>query len=442
MTRTAGAARPGPASRQPRQPDRSGRPDRPVGPSDVAPPGSPPGRGAAFRTAPRAGRIAQVKPSPFVHHAPRAVDEALAVLARGRPRRQGARRRAEPASRCSRCAWPPRPPRRHQPARGAGLRDVPTTGGVRVGALARHAGLERHAGRLPPCPCCVRRCASSPIPRSATAARRSGRSPTPTRPGRCPRSSPSPAASSRRSGRTVAGRSPPPTSSRGPLRRPSPTTSSSRRCASAGSRGHAHRLRRVGAPLTATTPSPVSPSAVEVEDGLVRAARASFVSVTPVPTVLDLGPVLAGTEAAAAPFPTSSSTSCGHTSTRSPTSTPAPTTVGCSPQSSPAGRSPPPVARRGGGVSEPTAEQLIDIRIRVNGVTRAARAPARRLLSDFLRHDLRLTGTHVGCEHGVCGACTVLARRRAGAVVPHVRRDGPGPRGDDGRGPGPRPASG
>jgi len=37
-----------------------------------------------------------------------------------------------------------------------------------------------------------------------------------------------------------------------------------------------------------------------------------------------------------------------------------------------------------------------------------ATAPARRLLSDFLRHDLQLTGTHVGCEHGVCGACTVL----------------------------------
>jgi carbon-monoxide dehydrogenase small subunit len=34
--------------------------------------------------------------------------------------------------------------------------------------------------------------------------------------------------------------------------------------------------------------------------------------------------------------------------------------------------------------------------------------PARRLLSDCIRHDLRLTGTHVGCEHGVCGACTVL----------------------------------
>ena len=36
------------------------------------------------------------------------------------------------------------------------------------------------------------------------------------------------------------------------------------------------------------------------------------------------------------------------------------------------------------------------------------RVPARRLLSDALRHDLGLTGTHVGCEHGVCGACTVL----------------------------------
>ena len=34
--------------------------------------------------------------------------------------------------------------------------------------------------------------------------------------------------------------------------------------------------------------------------------------------------------------------------------------------------------------------------------------PVRRLLSDALRHDLGLTGTHVGCEHGVCGACTVL----------------------------------
>jgi carbon-monoxide dehydrogenase small subunit len=44
----------------------------------------------------------------------------------------------------------------------------------------------------------------------------------------------------------------------------------------------------------------------------------------------------------------------------------------------------------------------------VNGIARTATVPPRRLLSDFLRHDLELTGTHVGCEHGVCGACTVL----------------------------------
>jgi carbon-monoxide dehydrogenase small subunit len=53
-------------------------------------------------------------------------------------------------------------------------------------------------------------------------------------------------------------------------------------------------------------------------------------------------------------------------------------------------------------------EQLHDVRLTVNGNTHEVRVPARRLLSDALRHDLGLTGTHVGCEHGVCGACTVL----------------------------------
>jgi aerobic carbon-monoxide dehydrogenase small subunit len=48
------------------------------------------------------------------------------------------------------------------------------------------------------------------------------------------------------------------------------------------------------------------------------------------------------------------------------------------------------------------------ISVTVNGVPREATVPVRRLLSDTLRHDLGLTGTHVGCEHGVCGACTVL----------------------------------
>ncbi|NNC29746.1 (2Fe-2S)-binding protein [Longimicrobium terrae] len=44
----------------------------------------------------------------------------------------------------------------------------------------------------------------------------------------------------------------------------------------------------------------------------------------------------------------------------------------------------------------------------VNGVPYQRAVEPRLLLSDFLRHDLRLTGTHVGCEHGVCGACTVM----------------------------------
>jgi aerobic carbon-monoxide dehydrogenase small subunit len=44
----------------------------------------------------------------------------------------------------------------------------------------------------------------------------------------------------------------------------------------------------------------------------------------------------------------------------------------------------------------------------VNGVAYERAVEPRLLLSDFLRHDLGLTGTHVGCEHGVCGACTVL----------------------------------
>jgi carbon-monoxide dehydrogenase small subunit len=50
----------------------------------------------------------------------------------------------------------------------------------------------------------------------------------------------------------------------------------------------------------------------------------------------------------------------------------------------------------------------ITISITVNGDLYERTVEPRLLLSDFLRHDLGLTGTHVGCEHGVCGACTVL----------------------------------
>jgi aerobic carbon-monoxide dehydrogenase small subunit len=49
-----------------------------------------------------------------------------------------------------------------------------------------------------------------------------------------------------------------------------------------------------------------------------------------------------------------------------------------------------------------------EIRLTVNGAGHEASIPVRLLLSDFLRSNLRLTGTHVGCEHGVCGCCTIL----------------------------------
>ena len=48
------------------------------------------------------------------------------------------------------------------------------------------------------------------------------------------------------------------------------------------------------------------------------------------------------------------------------------------------------------------------VRVHVNGVRYEREVESRLLLSDFIRQDLELTGTHVGCEHGVCGACTIL----------------------------------
>ncbi len=53
------------------------------------------------------------------------------------------------------------------------------------------------------------------------------------------------------------------------------------------------------------------------------------------------------------------------------------------------------------------------IAVTVNGERFERDVEPRLLLSDFLRHELRLTGTHVGCEHGVCGACTVLVNDEA-----------------------------
>jgi carbon-monoxide dehydrogenase small subunit len=60
------------------------------------------------------------------------------------------------------------------------------------------------------------------------------------------------------------------------------------------------------------------------------------------------------------------------------------------------------------------SERFHDIALTVNGEAVRGRVDARRTLVDFLREDLNLTGSHVGCEHGVCGACTVLLD---GAIV-------------------------
>ena len=52
-------------------------------------------------------------------------------------------------------------------------------------------------------------------------------------------------------------------------------------------------------------------------------------------------------------------------------------------------------------------EHALDIALTVNGVAVSRRVPARQHLVDFLREELGLTGSHIGCEHGVCGACTL-----------------------------------
>ena len=54
-----------------------------------------------------------------------------------------------------------------------------------------------------------------------------------------------------------------------------------------------------------------------------------------------------------------------------------------------------------------------DVRLTVNGARQRGRVESRTTLADFLREDLGLTGTHLACEHGVCGACTVLVDGRA-----------------------------
>ena len=54
------------------------------------------------------------------------------------------------------------------------------------------------------------------------------------------------------------------------------------------------------------------------------------------------------------------------------------------------------------------SDTLYTIEVEVNGAKRRAQVPARLSLVDWLREELRLTGTHIGCEHGICGACSVM----------------------------------
>ncbi len=66
----------------------------------------------------------------------------------------------------------------------------------------------------------------------------------------------------------------------------------------------------------------------------------------------------------------------------------------------------------------------LEICLLVNGYAHTARVETRMLLCDFLRDDLQLTGTHVGCEQGQCGACTVLVDGELGALMPDARGTG------------------
>jgi carbon-monoxide dehydrogenase small subunit len=82
---------------------------------------------------------------------------------------------------------------------------------------------------------------------------------------------------------------------------------------------------------------------------------------------------------------------------------------------------------------------LREIQLTVNQIGYTSRVEPRLLLSDYLRHELGLTGTHVGCEHGVCGACTILfdGQPVRSCLVFAVQADGHAIRTVEGLAPGP-----
>jgi aerobic-type carbon monoxide dehydrogenase small subunit (CoxS/CutS family) len=68
----------------------------------------------------------------------------------------------------------------------------------------------------------------------------------------------------------------------------------------------------------------------------------------------------------------------------------------------------------------------VTVRLNVNGTVYEGRCEPRKLLVDFIREDLGLTGTHVGCEHGICGACTIMVNGEAArsCIMLAVQADG------------------
>ena len=79
-------------------------------------------------------------------------------------------------------------------------------------------------------------------------------------------------------------------------------------------------------------------------------------------------------------------------------------------------------------------KNTIDISVSINGKEFEDSVIPRMTLLDFLRDKARLTGTHTGCEHGVCGACSVIFRRGSRKVVFFAGRPGQWQIRDDGRG--------
>ena len=80
----------------------------------------------------------------------------------------------------------------------------------------------------------------------------------------------------------------------------------------------------------------------------------------------------------------------------------------------------------GGGRVMPqlSADRRHSVRFTLNGRPVLVEVEPRMLLTDALRHEIGATGTHVGCEHGVCGACTIADRRRTGTRLPDARGAG------------------